>query len=173
MDPTAETGSGVPCALGSPIPYCEANDSAEYWDPAEVGLLALPSKGPKLPDLEWAALLSLPAPADCPGCTLPCGRGGCSYGVTWLPMGVARCKVGKGGLEGAAAWPPTALTLGDGGIDKPNLGVRAPLGLEPGMAGRRSGAGEASCGIGLGVGRDIGVSEEEVGYKESEEQLQE
>src|SRR3954468_17451943 len=61
-DPTAEAGSGVP--WGCRNPYCDANDKAEYWDPAEVGPLTLPSNGPKLPDLECAALLSLPPLAD-------------------------------------------------------------------------------------------------------------
>lgn len=81
------------------MPNCEANERAENWEPADVGLLARPSRGPKLPDLEWAALLSLPPPADCPG-WIPCDLGGCSYGVDWLPMGVARCRVGRGGLAG-------------------------------------------------------------------------
>jgi len=77
IDPTADTGSGVPCALVTGMPYCDANDSAEYWEPADVGLLALPSRGPKLPDLEWAALLSLPPSAEWPGC-VPWDLGGCS-----------------------------------------------------------------------------------------------
>lgn len=45
----------------------EAKERAEYCELADVGLLALPSRGPKLPDLEWAALLSLPPPADWTG----------------------------------------------------------------------------------------------------------
>ncbi len=61
-EPTADAGSGVPC--GCRRPYCDANERAEYCDPAEVGPLTLPSKGPKLPDLECAALLSLPPLAD-------------------------------------------------------------------------------------------------------------
>lgn len=59
-------GSGVPCGL-DPMPYCDAKERAENWEPADVGLLALPSRGPKLPDRECAALLSLPPLADCPG----------------------------------------------------------------------------------------------------------
>lgn len=79
MDPTADAGSGVPC--GCRKPYCEAKESAENCDPADVGPLILPSNGPKLPDLECAALLSLPPLADwfalacAPGrplCALPC-----------------------------------------------------------------------------------------------------
>lgn len=70
-------------------------------------------------------------------------------------MGVARCSVGRGGLEGAAiGWLPTGLALGDGGIARPSLGVRAPPFLAPGMAGRRRGTGE---GPELCVGREIGV----------------
>lgn len=64
MDPTADTGSGVPWARVTGMPYCEAKDRAEYWEPADVGLLARPSSGPKLPDLECAALLSLPPSAE-------------------------------------------------------------------------------------------------------------
>lgn len=82
-------GSGVPCGL-EPMPYCEANERAENCEPADVGLLALPSRGPKLPDRECAALLSLPPLADWPGWTD--GRD-CSYGATLLPMGVATCTV--------------------------------------------------------------------------------
>lgn len=61
-EPTADAGSGVPC--GRCKPYCDAKDKAEYCDPADVGPLAFPSSGPKLPDLECAALLSLPPLAD-------------------------------------------------------------------------------------------------------------
>lgn len=46
---------------------------------------------------------------------------------------------------------PTGLTLGDGGIAKPNLGVRAPPGRPP-RAGR-SGAGEDDM---MGMGVDVG-----------------
>lgn len=67
IDPAADTGSGVPCALDTSMPNCEANERAEYCEPADVGLLARPSNGPKLPSLECAALLSLPPLADCPG----------------------------------------------------------------------------------------------------------
>lgn len=59
IDPAALKGSGVPCGL-PPRPYCDANESAEYCDPADVGLLPRPSSGPKLPVLLCAALLSLP-----------------------------------------------------------------------------------------------------------------
>ena len=116
-----------------------------------MGLLARPSRGPKLPDLECAALLSLPPPADCPGC-IPCGLAGCSTGVTWLPMGVARCSVGRGGLAGG--WIvrlPTGLAFGEGGMARPNLGAARPR--LPEMAGRMSGAGEFMIGTDMGVGR--------------------
>lgn len=57
-----------PCggAIPKPLAYCDANDRAEYCEPAEVGPLARPSRGPKLPDLERAVLLSLPPLADWP-----------------------------------------------------------------------------------------------------------
>lgn len=71
------------------MPNWEAKERAENCDPAEVGLLVLPSSGPKLSDLECAALLSLPPSAEWPGWA-PCDLGGCSYGVIWLPIGVAR-----------------------------------------------------------------------------------
>lgn len=124
-----------------------------------MGLLARPSRGPKLPDLECAALLSLPPPADCPGC-IPCCLAGCSYGVTWLPMGVARCRVGRGGLAGG--WIvrlPTGLAFGDGGMARPNLGAARPR--LPGMAGRRRGAGEFMIGTDIGVDAGVGRAEEE------------
>jgi hypothetical protein len=92
----------------------------------------------------------------------PWDLGGCSYGVVWLPIGVARCKVGKGGLD-AAGCAPTALALGEGGMAKPSLGVRAPALRPPASAGRSMGAGDASCGRALGVCNDAGVLEEEGG----------
>lgn len=45
------------------MPYWLAKERAEYWEPAEVGLLARPSSKPKLPERLWAALLSLPPEA--------------------------------------------------------------------------------------------------------------
>lgn len=58
----------MPCGFAPPRPYCEAKERAEYWEPAEVGLLPLPSSGPKLPVRLCAALLSLPPLALWPGC---------------------------------------------------------------------------------------------------------
>lgn len=130
-------------------------------------MLALPSRGPKLPDLECAALLSLPPLADCPVWMLIC-LGCCSHGTTVLPIGVARCKVGSCGLPPAAA-PPTALTFGDGGIASPSLGVLAPLARPPPIAGLSRGAGEFIMGTGLGFagmtvgGAGGGVSREGIG----------
>lgn len=66
-EPTADTGSGVPIGRVEPMPYCEANESAEYCEPALVGLLRWPSRGPKLPERLCAALLSLPPLALWPG----------------------------------------------------------------------------------------------------------
>lgn len=48
------------------IPYWLAKLRVEYWLPALVGPLAFPSSGPKLPDLECAALLSDPPLAEAP-----------------------------------------------------------------------------------------------------------
>jgi hypothetical protein len=104
-----------------------------------VGLLALPSRGPKLPDLLCAALLSLPPEALCSACVgLP---GGCSCGIEVLPIGVARCRIGRGGrLDWLPA--PSGFTFGEGGMASPSRGVRAPLEERaPGMAGRRRGTG--------------------------------
>lgn len=117
-------------------------------------MLALPSIGPKLPDLECAALLSLPPVTDWPAWVE--GLGGCSWGIAVLPMGVARCSVGSVGRAGAAAAAaPTGLTFGEGGMASPSLGARAPPGLAPGIAGRSRGAGaedEDMLGIGLADG---------------------
>lgn len=67
-------------------------------------------------------------------------------------MGVARCRAGSGGLEAlTGSWVtlltglPTGLTLGEGGIAKlGSLGVRAPPGRPPPMAGRRDGGAEGN-----------------------------
>lgn len=76
-------------------------------------------------------------------------------------MGVARCRVGSCGRPPAA---PTALTLGDGGMANPSLGVRAPLALPPARAGLRRGAGEDIRGIGLAdcIDSGVGISNEGV-----------
>jgi hypothetical protein len=79
--------------------------------------------------------------------------------MLWLlPIGVASCKRGKDGLDPIApgicsvrppgAGPPlTGLTLGEGGMASPNLGVLAPLFWRlPGIGGRSSGAGEDMAG---------------------------
>lgn len=77
--------------------------------------------------------------------------------MVWLPIGVARCSVGSGGLEetaaGAPPWLPTGLAFGDGGMASPRRGGPRPL-LAPGMAGRRRGTG---AGPALEVGREMGV----------------
>jgi hypothetical protein len=70
--------------------------------------------------------------------------------------------MGRGGREdvGCPLAPPTAFTLGDGGMASPSLGVRVPLlDLAPGMAGRRRGAGEERTGTGLGPFVDADESE--------------
>ena len=50
----------MPCGRVEPMPYWLAKERALYCEPALVGLLARPSRGPKLPLRLWAALLSLP-----------------------------------------------------------------------------------------------------------------
>ncbi len=147
IDPTADTGSGVPC--GRPIPYWLDKDSAQYCDPAEVGLLAFPSRGPKLPERLCAALLSLPPDALWPGCATEGRPGACSCGVAVVPMGVARWRIGSGGRLPGPMLEPRGFTFGDG-MERPRRGVRAPLDERaPGMAGRSSGAGLDIIGIGL------------------------
>ena len=76
-----------------------------------------------------------------------------------LPMGVATFKVGRCGRDGPGCGAPTGLTFGDGGMARPNLGVRPPLGRAPARAGRR-GAGVDIMGTGLLVleGAGAGVS---------------
>lgn len=53
--------------------------------------------------------------------------------------------------------------MGDGGMARPSLGVRAPPGREPGIAGRRRGAGEDIMGTLFGVegGTEAGAGVEE------------
>jgi hypothetical protein len=141
------------------MPYWLAKERAEYCDPAEVGLLARPSRGPKLPDRLCAALLSLPPEAlwRAGAAGLP---GGCSCGVEVLPIGVARWSMGRGGrLDWAPV--PSGFTLGDGGMASPSRGVRAPLEERaPGMAGRSSGTGLDMLDTELAA--EDGSSDEEV-----------
>lgn len=147
-------GSGVPWGR-EPMPYCEAKDRAENWEPADVGLLARPSRGPKLPDLEWAALLSLPPLVEAPVWIWTTGRGACSWGLVMPPIGVESWSWSCGRLGGATAAPapPTAFWFGDGGMASPSLGARPPvLGLLTPRAGRK-GAGEGGI---MGRGVDIG-----------------
>lgn len=140
------------------MPYWLAKDRAEYCEPADVGLLARPSSGPKLPERLWAALLSLPPDALCKeDWPRPVG---CSWGMLDVPMGVARCSTGSVGRP--TGWGgPTGFTVLEVGIARlsmlagllfgllgafgegmarPRRGAREPpLGRAPGMAGRRSG----------------------------------
>lgn len=97
-------------------------------------------------------------------------REDCSYGVVWLPIGVASCSLGREGLDAICpgicsfsppGWgldvtcpgicnfnppscgPLTGFALGDGGIARPNRGTLGPLPpLLPGIGGRSNGAGE-------------------------------
>lgn len=75
-----------------------------------------------------------------------------------LPIGVANCNRGREGLAAICPGicsdrppvgpPPFAgLTFGEGGMARPNLGVRVPLVCRlPGIGGRNSGAGEDILG---------------------------
>jgi hypothetical protein len=87
-------------------------------------------------------------------------------------MGVANCNRGREGLEAVCpgickdkpvgCGPPlTGLTLGEGGMARPNLGVLVPLFCRlPGMGGRSKGAGEdiLGCWFGSRVFEDFPVS---------------
>lgn len=165
-DPAADAGSGVPLGWLS-IPYWLAKLSAEYWLPALVGPLALPSRGPKLPDLECAALLSDPPLAEAPWialgrpffndtsydcvCKLPFGVASCNLGRPGRPVGravggcgVEVCRESAGVLrerEERSGMEFTGRALGDGGMARPSLGGRPVVLREPGIGGRRSGAG--------------------------------
>lgn len=67
-----------------------------------------------------------------------------------LPMGVASCSLGRDGREevcrdkaGSCGVPLTGLALGDGGMARPNRGVRKPLFPRlPGIGGLSRGAGD-------------------------------
>jgi hypothetical protein len=64
--------------------------------------------------------------------------------VLWEPMGVARRRAGGMGraLTGCPSLEPfmTGLAFGDGGMDRPRRGVRAPpWERPPGTGGRRRG----------------------------------
>lgn len=143
----------------------------------------MPSSGPKLPDLECAALLSDPPLAEAPWIAL--GRpffNETSYGCDCkLPFGVASCNLGRAGrpeLRAAGGCGDdvcresagvlrerversgmlfTGCALGDGGIARPSRGGRPVVFREPGIGGRRSGAGldmygASRCGCGCGCG---------------------
>lgn len=76
---------------------------------------------------------------------------------------MAKCRTGRGGLDGAAAELPRGLTLGEGGMARPRRG--GPRGRWPGRAGRRRGAGEDMVGtesagaVGVGWSDGTGVPE--------------
>lgn len=77
-----------------------------------------------------------------------------------LPMGVANDSLGGVGRADLCSGTPDSrgtlefccpsfkgLTLGDGGMASPSLGVRAPPPRFPGMGGRSNGAGEDMFGL--------------------------
>lgn len=74
-----------------------------------------------------------------------------------VPIGVANDNFGGGGRPDCCEGNPdictalfNGLTLGEGGIASPNLGVRLPLDcLPPGIGGRSKGAGEDMLDGGL------------------------
>jgi hypothetical protein len=106
---------------------------------------------PEEPDLECADVsleFAVVCDGSCSGGRRP-RRPDClpSCGVTLLPMGVlsrsgggASCGISWiGGIDGSS----TGLWFGDAGIDRPR-GMRPRLRLrEPGIGGRRRGAGES------------------------------
>lgn len=71
-----------------------------------------------------------------------------------VPIGVLSFRAGGSGLESRAgisvAPLVTGRTLGEGGMERPRRGVReAELEREPGIGGRRRGAGEDMGGGGV------------------------
>jgi len=123
-------------------------------DVAEVGWLLWPSRSPKLPERDRSLGSLEPLVAE-----VLVWRGGrrgwggrpprptSSAGtVVVVPMGVLSLRAGGCGRvsRGAMSVEPlmTGRTCGDGGMERPRRGVRlAELLLEPGIGGRRRGAG--------------------------------
>lgn len=131
--------------------------SADIDEVADVGWLLCKSRSPKLPDRDRSLVSDEPdvaLPEICKG-----GRRGCegrppSAGVAVVPIGVLSFNEGGSGREsrGGTSVVPlvTGRTLGEGGMERPSLGVLdAEFVLEPGIGGRRRGAGEDMAGGGV------------------------
>jgi len=129
---------------------------AEMDDVAEVGWLDSGSRSPKEPERDRSLVSDDPDVADPEICSG--GRRGCvgrppSAGVAVVPIGVLSFSAGGSGRAscGAMSVAPfmTGRTLGDGGMERPRRGgLEAEFDLEPGMGGRRRGAGEDMAGGG-------------------------
>lgn len=173
-DPTADAGSGC-------MPYWEAKERDENWLAALVGPLILPSKGPKEPARECAALDSEPV-AEAPGIAiarlrfgLPLGWGYAGwelYPELVVPMGVERWSLGACFLPGVGmggpllgvefrerllierdggCGAPMARAFGEGGMDRPSRGARGVLPRPPGIGGRSIGGGGVDIEVYGGV----------------------
>lgn len=125
-------------------------NDADIEEVADVGWLLKGSRSPKLPDRDRSLVSDEPDVADpeiCRGGSRGCDGRPPSAGVAIVPMGVLSFRAGGSGLEsrtGISVAPfTTALTLGDGGMERPSRGVREDeFDRDPGIGGRRRGAGE-------------------------------
>ena len=144
--------------------FAEMKLRAEIDEVAEVGGLPKRSRSPKEPERERSLVSDDPDVADpeiCSGGSRGCGGRPPSAGVAIVPMGVLSFSAGGSGRASCAAMSVVPLitgrTLGDGGIERPRRGGReAEFEREPGMGGRRRGAGEDMAGGG-GVEESEGV----------------
>lgn len=131
--------------------------SADIEDVADVGWLLWRSRSPKLPDRERSLVSDEPdvaLPEICKGGRRVCGGRPPSAGVAVVPIGVLSFNAGGNGREsreGMSVAPlVTGRTFGEGGMERPSLGVLdAEFDLEPGIGGRRRGAGEDMAGGGV------------------------
>jgi hypothetical protein len=122
---------------------------AKMDEVAEVGWLLWVSRSPKLPERERSLVSLEPLVAELAiwrGGRRGCGGRPPSAGTAVVPRGVLSFRTGGCGRvsNGAISVVPfvTGRTCGDGGIERPRRGVRlAELLREPGIGGRRRGAG--------------------------------
>lgn len=95
-----DTGFGVFCVWFMLMLYWEVNESVEYCEFVEVGLLVWLFSGLKLFDFECVVLFLLLLFVDWLGWILFCDFGSCLWGVIWFFMGVVRWRVGRGFFDG-------------------------------------------------------------------------
>lgn len=151
-EPADDDGSPEPCGL-----------SMMAKSAADIGPIPMPS--PKLSERELPLVSLEPLRGKPAGTWIGGRRGGCarpSCGVLSLPEGVAtRSLGGTGRWSGGTSDVPfaTGLALGEGGMASPRRGILPALLLrEPGIGGRRRGAGDDMAeGVFEGGGSD-GVS---------------